>query len=530
MQAQQKHPILLAAPVQANISQQRILERLHYVSGFSEQVVFLHGPQGAGKSTLIELFLEQASDYAEVAFISANGKQADAHLRTQILTQLYGTIQVSNARLGEQMTRLRQISHAIIVIDDADRLSQGFINELQQAIVQVLAQAPGSRVSVVLSGLTSWAKQFQEMHSGAELPLLMAVEPFSFSEQYDFVCAMLPKALQASWTQQRHRRELATLTGYPGEIQRHLERNLRPQAMDLGDGVAPYDRGATDDDDGVAVALGQHTKRRRAAVRGAPISLFKMALLVMLGSGIALAAVYHQSIAEQYDVLAARFAEEPVVEATTEPDVTTDEVATDNVATAEISANVPAVETPETAEKEAQTDVAADSIPPDLAISFDDALFDLNSAAQLETTEGTVNLAFARNRDAQATETVAESVPESAPEPVQEATPASNSVTQAYDNEWALAQPAGNYTLQLNMLSSPEWLDTFLTNNNLNDSARVYQYGEDANQRLVTLYGSFDSAAAARAAIAGLPANVQNLQPFPKSFAAIQQNINANVE
>lgn len=515
MQALSKNPILLAAPVQATLSQQRLLERLHYVSSFSEQVVILHGPQGAGKSTLAELYLEQASDYAEVAFLSASSKQSDAHLRSQILTQLYGTMPVSSKALGDQMANHRAISHAIVVIDNAEYLSNAFIHELQQAIMQMLANGRGCRLSVMLSGISSWAKQFKAIHNGEQTPLLMAVEPFTFAEQYDFVRAMLPQALQSSWTQQRHKRELMSLTGFPGEIQTYLQQNLRPQAFDLGDGIDSLrdndSSNLDDEDEGVAVALGAYSAKKRKLDKAQP-GWFKLLMLPLLGSLFTLVALNNDLITAPIKLaLADSHRLDPSFWQTPLPK--------------------PEPAAPAAVAAETDTINSADELPAELAITYNDALTDLTTAAQREASTETLNLKLSKPSKASvaaeqtATEPTASataSAAETAPENATENTPVS---TNSYDNAWALAQPPRNYTLQLNSLSSAEWLGTFLRDSGVQTTAKTYQYGSGNNLRLITIYGSYSSIDAARNAIAELPAQVQALQPWPKSFAAVHANI-----
>lgn len=526
MQALSKNPILLAAPVQATLSQQRLLERLHYVSSFSEQVVILHGPQGAGKSTLAELYLEQASDYAEVAFLSASSKQSDAHLRSQILTQLYGTMPVSSKALGDQMANHRAISHAIVVIDNAEYLSNGFIHELQQAIMQMLANGRGCRLSVMLSGISSWAKQFKAIHNGDQTPLLMAVEPFTFAEQYDFVRAMLPQALQSSWTQQRHKRELMSLTGFPGEIQTYLQQNLRPQAFDLGDGIDSLrdndSSNLDDEDEGVAVALGAYSAKKRKLNKAQP-GWFKLLMLPLLGSLFTLVTLNNDVITAPIKLaLADSHRLDPSFWQTPLPKP-------EPAAPAEVAV--------------ATTDEAIDStdeLPAELAITYNDALTDLTTAAQREASTETLNLKLAKpskasvaaeqaatapatSSTASAAATVAENAAENVTENTVETAPVNTS--NSYDNAWALAQPPRNYTLQLNSLSSAEWLGPFLRDSGVQTTAKTYQYGSGNNLRLITIYGSYSSIDAARNAIAELPAQVQALQPWPKSFAAVHANI-----
>lgn len=513
MQATAAHPILLAAPVQATLSQQRVLERLHYVSSFSEQLVIVHGPQGAGKSTLAELYVEQASDYAEVAFLPATGKQSDAQLRSQVLTQLFGTVTVNDQPLGQQMLSKRSVQHAVVVIDNAERLSKTFIAELQHALQHIQTNAKNARLSVVLVSLSSWAKVYRDAHQGAQSPLLIPVEPFAFAEQFEFVRAMLPSALQPSWTQQRHKRELMSLAGYPGEIQRYLQQHLRPGAMDLGDGVDPFDLPQDDSDDGIAVALSAHTQRRQQATATGPAP-WKLVLLPILGALLATVLLNNRAIVEPINQeLASLHRLPPEFWQTPLPPA-------------------PVATVAEVAVEPTNPDIEVD-LPPELAISYNAALGDLTTAAAAELSDATIPLGLMRERgQAGSNDTLAVSKDnEIASNDTLSDSNDTNSASSdtkllSYDNVWALNQPATHYTLQLNRLGSTEWLANFIAElgqAGITD-AKVYQTNA-ANPYWITVYGSYPNIDAARAAIAQLPASVQALQPWPKTFASVHSSI-----
>lgn len=497
MQATAAHPILLAAPVQATLSQQRVLERLHYVSSFSEQLVIVHGPQGAGKSTLAELYVEQASDYAEVAFLPATGKQSDAQLRSQVLTQLFGTVTVNDQPLGQQMLSKRSVQHAVVVIDNAERLSKTFIAELQHALQHIQANAKNARLSVVLVSLSSWAKVYRDAHQGAQSPLLIGVEPFAFAEQFEFVRAMLPSALQPSWTQQRHKRELMSLAGYPGEIQRYLQQHLRPGAMDLGDGVDPFDLPQEDSDDGIAVALSAHTQRRQQTGAKGP-STWQLVLLPVLGALLATVLLNNNAIVQPINQelaslhrLPAEFWQTPLTPAAEQA------VATESATEAAVEPTNPDIET---------------DLPPELAISYNAALGDLTTAAEAELSAETIPLGLMRERGQNVSNDIISA--------------SNDKLPMSYDNAWALSQPPTHYTLQLNRLGSTEWLANFmaeLEQAGIN-TAKVYQTNAQ-NPYWITVYGSYTSIDAARAAITQLPPSVQALQPWPKTFASVHSSI-----
>lgn len=107
------------------------------------------------------------------------------------------------------------------------------------------------------------------------------------------------------------------------------------------------------------------------------------------------------------------------------------------------------------------------------------------------------------------------SPPAPAPQPV--------AAASGGQGNWYLAQPVGQYTLQLFGSSSEAAAQTAVR-----EGGGEYRYFRKLHQGkplFVVTYGQFASAEAARSALNGLPARLQAGKPWPRSFASIQQEI-----
>ena len=105
--------------------------------------------------------------------------------------------------------------------------------------------------------------------------------------------------------------------------------------------------------------------------------------------------------------------------------------------------------------------------------------------------------------------------------PAVKAEPSLASAAPAPGAEWYASRPIGNYALQILGTRSESSAKAFVSKN-----GTEYRYFKKLHQGqalYVVTYGQFSSRAAAQAAIKSLPASVQAGKPWPRSFASIQQ-------
>lgn len=104
-----------------------------------------------------------------------------------------------------------------------------------------------------------------------------------------------------------------------------------------------------------------------------------------------------------------------------------------------------------------------------------------------------------------------------------EVAPAPASAGAAGGASWYLTQPVGQYTLQLFGTNSESAAQSMVS-----EGGSEYRYFRKLHQGkslYVVTYGRFATAAAAKSAVAALPARLQAGKPWPRTFASVQQEI-----
>ncbi|EKE80875.1 AAA family ATPase [Idiomarina xiamenensis] len=498
MQAVTEQTALLAAPVKNTASQQRVLERLHYLSNFSQQLLILHGPQGAGKSTLLELYLEQASEYAEVAYVIANARSKVSHLRTQLLTQLYGTVAVSDAPLATQLQRQRSLNHAAIVIDDAELLPTNFIAELQQALQTMRVQRQ-QKFTIIIAASSQWARQQRAPNGNASSAELVQVEPFDRQEQVLFANSLLPDKLRRRFNAERILQQLQGSDGYPGDIQQRMAYAI----------VAAQARASRDEAEqpsaesttaSASSAASEAAPARRIALRWV---LLSAALLALAMAAYVTRDLWGMASTSTTTLKNTRN-ETPSAATTAAENHSNDANAADTESNRVASLAEPLL-----------TEQQLELLPEDLSISYNSALGDLQSAAERYQNDGKFALSWVKQRDASNADSAQTTThnDDFADLPLLP--------SAIVDNAWVAAQAPQHYAVQLMITSDQASAEAFVGDSQLAPFTRIYRKGQGPHQYVI-IYGRYDNVDAARQAANALPAAIQRLSPWPKSFAAMQ--------
>ena len=132
-------------------SQQRWLDRLHYLASCDSPLLCMSGAPGAGKTTLALQFLEGA-DGVNAALVTLAGPINGDDLRRQLLWQLVGDhdlapgdtlVDLFDARGGDEQRLL-------LVIDGAQHLSSAQFDEIAD-LVRSSELYPGRRVALLVA-------------------------------------------------------------------------------------------------------------------------------------------------------------------------------------------------------------------------------------------------------------------------------------------------------------------------------------------------------------------------------------------
>lgn len=516
MQALASPQHIVAAPVKTKPSQQQVIDQLHEQCQQSVSLIMLHGKEGSGKTTIAEVFLEQASEYAEVAFISANERSTNDRVRAQILNQLFGTISINDESLSRQIQRQRPLKHAIVVIDNGEQLSESFMAECISTVTQL--SAIGQRTSIIITGDSRWAQQQRPApHLRVQGPTMIEVQPLNHDEQIRFVQALLPEKQRSFWNLERIQQFLNSIHGFPGEIQQRLQLTLTTQAARYRDTTTDENsHKSTDGKDASEQSTAKHNpaQNNRRKMRLWPIILVTVVISLAFAGFLnkeQLTAYWQQVNPESAAANAAESATEAAPEAT------------------EQATSLPSFEP--------LTERSLELVPAELAASYRNALGTLNTVAASEIIEGEISLGFIKQQQPQEAEPVGQSnqqspaeagidtvVAEPEPEVKAEQPEPQPQSALPFQTQWALAQSASDYTLQISIISDPQLLRNFRNDYGIAANTQVYQR---ADQRYVVIFGSYPSIEQARAAATQLPAEVQQMEPWAKSFASVQSDINS---
>jgi len=524
MQALATTQHIVAAPVKTKPSQQQVIDQLHQQCQQSVSLIMLHGKEGSGKTTIAEVFLEQASEYAEVAFISANERSTNDRLRAQILNQLFGTISINDESLSRQIQRQRPLKHAIIVIDNGEQLSESFMAECISTVTQL--SAIGQRTSIIITGDSRWAQQQRPApHLRVQGPTMIEVQALNHDEQIRFVQALLPEKQRSFWNLERIQQFLNSIHGFPGEIQQRLQLTLTTQAARYRDTNAEdtHVEGAADNN--------EPEKTKQSAKSESPEQR-KMRVwpIMVIAAVISLAFVGFLN----KDQLTAYW-QQMNPEASSVAEAPDKETVSNGTQTASPTAPKEGEQAASLQSFEPLTERSLELVPAELAASYRNALGTLNTVAASEVTEGDISLGFIKQQQPQEAQPVGSANEQSAaeagiktvvaePEPDAAAEQPEPRTQRPlpFQTQWALDQSTSNYTLQISIISDSQLLRNFRNDYNIAGSTQVYQRDD---QRYVVIFGSYPNIGEARAAIAQLPAAVQQMEPWAKSFASVQSDI-----
>ncbi|RUO29179.1 hypothetical protein CWE12_09335 [Aliidiomarina sedimenti] len=480
----------LAIATKITASQQAILDQLHNHVAFSESLIFLSGPPGAGKSTILEVFLEQASDYANLAYLPQPSKiNADA-MRSKILRQLVSLDAFStDDRILEALQRNMKPGrqHLVVCVDNGESLPAAILSELQELATSRHLFKPDQRVSVVIAGSAEWIKRASKgLSLGSKEPASrIEVSPFSKREQASFA-RKLVETQSKSIPEEKLSAVLQQTQGYPGEIQQALETLLlKPKA-------APR-----------SAKRGEATSNEKGAAK-APKSgsaLNKLLLLMtVIAFALALYVAWMLHEGQPGDREPESLPVETEVETSNEPEP------------------APAgQETPPVVVEPADDGVAMDY---DQAIT---RLRERSSQRQEQASVEELTAPLSEQPDTITPAPVAEQ-----PAEASASADASDEAETAYDNQELWQRNAQRYVLQVAAFSDAARLELFL-NEFSHPQLRIYQTLRDDESWYFVVVGDYPSAQAARDYVAEQSeqedSELQGLQPWPKSIAGVRQDL-----
>ncbi|MEJ6521257.1 AAA family ATPase [Shewanella bicestrii] len=212
-------------------SQEALVERLHHVASYSDQLLVLVGAHGSGKTTLLTA-LATDFDESNAALVICPMHADNAEIRRKILVQLVSSpIFDDEISLAETILRVapKQSKPLHIIIDDAHLLSKELWAE---CIILNQVQCAGQRIAVTLAVppafLADLLPQLPESLRRQILPV--SIDPLSLPEREALYQTLLRYSDQNPFTPRDIvRAQLEKQTGNPQEVVALLELALHGQ-------------------------------------------------------------------------------------------------------------------------------------------------------------------------------------------------------------------------------------------------------------------------------------------------------------
>ncbi|MEJ2764546.1 AAA family ATPase [Photobacterium sp. MCCC 1A19761] len=177
-------------------SQIQLLSRIQFLTRFSSNLIQITGRDGAGKTWLAQRYLELWAGQSNQSLLLCHPSQSPAQHRSILIKQL-----IPQPVFNEQDPILQSLEHMLVgglpvnlllVIDDAHLLSATLVAELW-ALVQKAKATPGWQVNVLLFSQPGRLDKYlsQASHGQGSMPLELEIADFSEQEALTFVEVVL---------------------------------------------------------------------------------------------------------------------------------------------------------------------------------------------------------------------------------------------------------------------------------------------------------------------------------------------------
>ncbi|MNF55941.1 DamX protein [Pseudomonas linyingensis] len=500
-----------------------VLAQLHQLARYSALMQVVSGPLGSGK-TLLRQALVASSNKQSVVSVPLSARQAgnSAALLRGFSQGLGGSSQDVDGLLG-QVARLNQAGQEVyLLVDDAEKLQ----DEALETLAALAAGDSDGRAHVFLFAEPELLERLEALGK-AERCHVQELQPYTLEETRAYLAQRLEGAGQGlELFEDRQLEEIQVESGgWPGAINR-VAREVLNEAM------------LAEDQPAVSTGAGMNLPKKHLLALGVVAAGVALALL-MNGREPEVAPAVTDNLALGQPGAAAQ-----------------NEVAVASTASASAGPAIqfegdkplplPLVGQGQPVPREPLARAAGGAGVEELDASHAAMPVPVGVADSANAPAGGVAAGVAPVMPAEppSATPVAQPKPAPTPVPVAEVNPApaaplavaptakpvpapaptpSAPTGSTGSSSWYLSQPVGQYTLQLFGTSSEGAAQAAVR-----EGGGDYRYFRKLHQSkplYVVTYGSFSTPAAAKSAVAGLPARLQASKPWPRTFASIQQEI-----
>ncbi|MCC2617384.1 hypothetical protein LJ739_14120 [Aestuariibacter halophilus] len=510
--------------------------RLEHLLTYSSQLMFISGESIGEQQRSLQSFLSCQTEQTEIAYLTARADMSPTAYRQHLCGQLLGQDKgLFNRPLNELLAPLNTVEGPVIIcITQAEHLSAPFLQELWELVLQSRFAGNRQHLNVLLFAKPAWAKQAKDWlpAKNREKPLLISSE--RFMSQLD---DSTPLEKLLAERRDKFARRLAHRDAQASADNNMPSPTLQRWWFRLAIGLAFVSTFA-------AILLWQYSDRLTVFSEDSQKATFEL----------------NATDATTQPPSADLAATQPNIDNVSEAQPDTMDVSVQTSATETLPA--PADEPPAVSEQRpvaswdealaltsstTQQDSASESPDqqPDMsrqgprdsltdnAVSVSDEPVDMQGAVDNDyPVEDVVSISQLPPREVPQTEVseVAEAAavpieqtPEERQPPARQNTP---EPALALNQQPLLSLQPGERVIQLAGLADGQLLQDYLRDNNLNEVTWQYQtVRNNAPWFVVVWHQGFATTQAAQQAIASLPAALQRGEPFIKSAAQVQQEI-----
>lgn len=474
-------------------SQTQLCQRLRHLTQFSSHLLFVSGPIGAGKSTILSNYVASDLNQNSIA-VNASQEFGVVALRTHILQQISFDGQINpQASLAKGIVALRsQIGHELtLCVDNAQHLNSTIFNELMQLVELSLAKKIQTNINVILFSTPEWIENAMEKFNPPRKNFLeLEVEELDHQSAVEFVQAQFNKAGYKPTFENvdAMNRQIEACKGNPAKLLEYTQAVMKGEAF-----------------------IADDAKKSKIKFSMTPARSFYLAgiiaVLVLFGGGSSyLYEAYQDEQQDKQRKAALKLAEPEYKSSLENAQAALDEAA---------------------AQSQLEP-VALEVIEPEvLASNWDDEL--------PTTLEQTVTLTPTEAPDESNKQRIV--IEDKDVEVIIEKTSTQPEVNMKGEEltdlekanlagrNWIMSQPSKHYTFQIAGLSRPEQVQLFIDEHDLSGKVMTYQTIRNKKPWFVVLFGSFQNVDKANVAKTSLPVAVQQNKPWMKTFVQIQKEL-----
>jgi len=203
-------------------TQTQLVARLKQLVGFSSSLILLSGTEGAGKTTVSQLLINELDNRFSAGTISFAADMSLAKQRESFILALKpNSVFDPEETVPETLARLipNPDMQCVLVIENADTVGYEFFDELWQWLIFADQVAPKHKINILLLGNSEFSNHLAHHLKGREqVALEVEVEPLTQKEQQKLLVSCLQDASLTSEQKSEIQFSLSQISGLPADV------------------------------------------------------------------------------------------------------------------------------------------------------------------------------------------------------------------------------------------------------------------------------------------------------------------------